>query len=263
LLAIGIDVTERLIKEKEVQKLNSELSRSNKDLEDFTYAVSHDLKEPLRKIFTFGKFLIEDYAEKLDEQGIALVQRMQDASERMKKMISDLLDLSRVGTSGIQIVPIDPNKIVDDVLDLFQFTKTKEDPHKIQKYSDAYGNEVIVHPLPAVMADKTLLPHLFQNFISNGLKFHKDNEVAIIEIHAIINGGWIVFSVKDNGIGIEKQFYERIFGVFQRLNSREKYTGSGVGLALCKKIIERHGGEIWCESEINKGSTFYFTLKKT
>lgn len=233
---------------QELHLSNKDLEKANTELNDFTYAVSHDLQEPLRKVHSFGQFLLEDCYEQLSEDGRDYIDRMQKASVKMKGLIQDLLKLSRVGTAETVFVPLDTSEIVNSALeDLAMAIKDKQ-------------AEIVVEPLPGVLGQNTLLTQLFENLIGNALKYRRENVAPRVEISAVEQDGQVTFSIKDNGIGIEERFLEKIFGVFQRLHNKE-YEGAGIGLALCRKIVRRHGGGIWAESTLGEGTTFYFTLK--
>ncbi len=233
-----------------LQALNSELERSNRDLQDFTYTVSHDLQEPLRKIHAYGQFLLEDCGDHIPEEGREHLQRVQGAAVRMKELIQHLLTLARVGTRGANLASVESRQVIEKVL---------QDMSEQVRES---GAEVALQAeLPVVTADAVQLGQVFQNLIGNAMKFRSAERRPKVTIGACVDGGQAVFSVADNGIGIEERFFERIFGVFQRLHLREEYEGAGVGLALCKKIIQRHGGRIWVESEVGKGSTFHLALR--
>lgn len=235
----------------ELNYANNRLEKANKELQDFTYIVSHDLQEPLRKVHSFGQFLMEDCNEQLPEDGKDYIHRMQKATVKMKGLIQDLLKLSRVGTAEKSSATASSAEVVASALDDLSIV--------IQES----GADIEVGQLPNVVVDHTLLTQLFENLISNALKYRNDDRKPKIEIGASEQNGQVRFSVKDNGIGIEERFLEKIFGVFQRLHARdEKYKGTGIGLAFCKKIVEKYGGEIWAESTAGQGSTFYFTMKK-
>ncbi len=256
LMGVDRDITDRIRAERQLEHyaeqlrdLNAELQRSNRDLQDFTYTVSHDLQEPLRKIHSFGQFLVEDCGDQLPEEGREHLRHMQDAAVRMKDLIHHLLALARVGTRGADPQPVDPGRIIGIALDI------------LSESIRECGAEVAVQDgLPTVMADPVQLGQVFQNLIGNALKFRSPERPPRIAIGARIEEDQVVVSVADNGIGIEERFLEKIFGVFEHLHSRDKYEGAGVGLALCDKIVRRHGGIIWAESEPGKGSVFHFTL---
>jgi len=256
LMGFDRDITDRILTERQLaeyaeqlKSLNAELQRSNRDLADFTYTVSHDLQEPLRKIHSFGQFLVEDCGEHLPEVGREHLRHIQDAAVRMKEFIQHLLALARVGTHGADPEPVDPGRIVGVALETLS-----------DRIRECCGEVTVQNDLPTVMADPVQLGQVFQNLIANALKFHDPERPPRIAISARVEDDRAVFSVADNGIGIEERFLEKIFGIFQRLHARDKYEGAGVGLALCEKIVRRHGGIIWAESEPGEGSVFRFTL---
>jgi signal transduction histidine kinase len=229
---------------------NERLEKANAELQDFTYIVSHDLQEPLRKVYSFGQFLIEDFSDNLPEEGKDYVQRMQKATARMKVLIRDLLKLSRVGTADEAVTAVNSKEAVSRALD------------DLSVAIEESGAEVNVGKLPPVMANSTQLVQLFENLIGNAIKYRSNDKKLKIDVSAEADADKVRFSIRDNGIGIEKKFLEKIFGVFQRLHNDENYQGTGIGLALCKKIIQRHNGRIWVESEFGVGTTFYFTMPK-
>ncbi len=224
-----------------------ELARSNAELEQFAYAVSHDLQEPLHVAAGFLQLLSRRYAEHLDNQAREFIARALGSITRMEQLIKDLLDYSRVTSRGREFEPLDANQVVAQVLRDLSLTLQEKQA------------SVTVDPLPVVLADPTQLGRVFQNLIGNALKFCGDHPPRI-HIGAHRENGFLKFWVKDHGIGIDPKHFERIFRMFERLHSRQEYPGTGIGLAICKKIIERHGGRIWVESEPGRGATFYFTL---
>ena len=235
----------------ELNNANASLEKANGELQDFTYIVSHDLQEPLRKVHSFGQFLMEDYRELLPEEGKDYVERMQKASLKMKELIQDLLTLSRIGTAKAEFTAVDTNKLVNEAMD---------DLYVAIEESEA---DIVVGELPAVQANRTQLKQLFENLIGNAIKYRDQERKLKIEIGAKTQNKKVTFMIKDNGIGIEDRFFEKIFGVFQRLHHRGHYKGTGIGLALCKKVIQTHGGKIWVESFFGTGTTFYFTMRKS
>ncbi|MGD0822668.1 MAG: ATP-binding protein [Desulfomonilia bacterium] len=243
-----IDITERKKAEEERIKLLAELERSNKDLEQFADVASHDLQEPLRMVSSFTQLLARRYGDKLDQNARDYIEFAVKGSNRMQRMIQDLLNYSRVISVGRAPVPIDMNSVIDETLANLHLA-----------ISDS-GASVIHDFLPVVMADHSQFVQVFQNLIGNAIKFRRDDPLRIHVSAGKIGDEW-VFSVKDNGMGIEPQYFERIFVLFERLHAGETYQGAGIGLALCKRIIARLGGRIWVESNPGKGSTFYFTLK--
>lgn len=250
LVGLHTDITERRRSQEVLARYAAELERSNRDLQDFTYAVSHDLQEPLRKIHTFGEFLFEDCIDALPEKGREHVRRMQDATVRMKDLIQHLLRLSRVDSRGAEPEPTESAEVVGRVADTLS-----------ESITDCHATLDVEPDLPWVLADATQLEQVFQNLVGNALKFRAPDRRPVVRIGAEREDGEIVFSVSDNGIGIEEDYQDKIFAVFQRLHRREEYDGTGVGLALCKKIVSRHGGRIWVESRPGEGSTFRFSLR--
>ncbi|MGD9131491.1 MAG: PAS domain S-box protein [Candidatus Bathyarchaeota archaeon] len=248
-ISIGVDVTER---EKAQQAINNALAllrQSNRELESYTYVVSHDLKAPLRTIRSFGTFLLEDYKDKLDETGKDYLHRMINASSHLNTMIEDLLVLSRVGRKFTELEKVDLNELLKEIISDLEAT-IKERKAK-----------VIVDKLPVLSAQKVWNRQLFMNLISNALKFN-ESKTPKIEVLYEEKQNDHLFKVRDNGIGIEKKYLERIFNLFERAPTDKKYDGTGAGLAICKKIVEQLGGKIWVKSTLGKGSTFIFTIPK-
>jgi signal transduction histidine kinase len=229
------------------QRAEERLARSNRELEHFAYIASHDLQEPLRMIASFLQLLSMEYDEKIDQEGKEYIKFAVDGAIRMKSLIEDLLTYSRVESKGKAFVPTDMEEVFERVLlDLNQNIKES-------------GASVTHDPLPTLKADSLQMMQLLQNLIRNGIKFHGE-ETPRIHVSARRKDEEWLFSVKDNGIGIEPQYQERIFIIFQRLHTRDEYSGTGIGLAICKRIVERHGGRIWVQSELGKGATFFFTI---
>ncbi len=250
---IGKDITDLKRAEEKLKEYTEELLRKNKELQDFAYIASHDLQEPLRKIRAFGERLVRKYKEQLDEQGQDYLKRMMNASERMQQLISGLLMYSRVTTKVQPFQRVDLNRIVNEVLSDLEI-----------KIKEVKGT-VNVARLHEIDADPLQMRQLFQNLIANALKFHKEDTCPIVEIESDIisdNSGREIckISVKDNGIGFDPGHSERIFGVFERLHGRSDYEGTGIGLAICKKIVERHGGTIKATAQENKGAEFIIRL---
>ena len=240
---------EELVKERTeaLEEFITELGRSNEELERFAYVASHDLQEPLRMVTSYLQLLEKRYKDKLDGDALDFINYAVDGAKRMKNLIGDLLAYSRVGTRGKEFHPTNCEDVLEVALNNL-------------KVSIEDKKAKITHdPLPQVMADNAQLESLFQNLIGNAIKFHGEKSPEIHVSAAQIDKEW-VFSVRDNGIGIDPQYFERIFIIFQRLNNREDYSGTGIGLAISKRIVERHGGRIWIESQPGKGSTFYFSL---
>ena len=236
--------------EHRVADRTAELKRSNEDLEQFAYVASHDLQEPLRMVASFTQLLARRYEDKLDKDAKEFIHFAVDGATRMQTLINDLLAYSRVGTRGKPFEPIDLNHLLSRVLVNL-------------KVAIDESHAVVTHdPLPIVTGDATQLTQLLQNLIGNAIKFRADKSPQIHFGVSRRGGDWH-FSIRDNGIGIEQKYFDRIFVIFQRLHSRQDYPGTGIGLALCKKIVERHGGRIWVESTEGKGTTFYFQLPAT
>ncbi|MGI4873522.1 MAG: ATP-binding protein [Janthinobacterium lividum] len=244
-------------------RLNTELTRSNDELDSFAYVASHDLKEPLRGIHNYSIFLLEDYAEQLDEEGVSKLETLVRLSQRMEALIDSLLLLSRVGRLDLELQPTDLNALVADVLDLLG-----------PRLEQTHTTVEVRGPLPTISADPTRLSEVFNNLISNATKYNDKPEKRIIVGQASVGkigtqgagnpNDYDVFYVQDNGIGIDPRHQESIFRIFRRLHSQEKYGGgTGAGLAIAKKMIEKHGGQLWVESVLGQGATFYFSLLKS
>jgi len=238
-----IDITKQ-------KNLERELKRSNKELQQFAYVASHDLQEPLRTIASFTQLLARRYEGKLDEDADEFIGFIVEASFRMKQQIEDLLEFSRVMTRSGEFSELKVKEVVKDNI------------YGLKALIDENNVEISCDSLPEIYADKRQIARLFQNLITNSIKFRKPNVPPKIHISAKKDEKTdeCVFSVSDNGIGIEPQYQDQIFKIFQRLHTREEYSGTGIGLAVAKKIVERHGGRIWVESEFGKGSKFYFTI---
>lgn len=230
---------------------NRDLERSNADLEQFAYIASHDLKEPLRNIASYVQLLQRRYAGRLDSDADAFIGYTVDGVRRMQAIITELLAYSRIGTGHLTLVPVQAGALVSSAL-----ASLKSGITEAQAAVEIRGQ------LPVVEADAALLGSLFQNLISNGLKYRRDDVRPEITIGCHDQGERWAFWVKDNGIGIEPEYREQIFHLFKRLHPRDRYHGTGIGLTICQRVVERHGGRIWVESEPGKGSTFWFTLPK-
>ena|GEM_PF-538825 len=245
---IARDITERRRAEEERERWAAELTRSNEELEQFAYVASHDLQEPLRMISGFTQLLAKRYKGKLGKDADEFVSFIVDGTARMQRVIEDLLAYSRVGTRGKPFEPTDCENIFNQAVT------------NLKVAIEENKAEVTHDPLPTVMADPTQMVQLFQNLISNGIKFRKKEETPRIHVSAQRRGNEWIFLVRDNGIGISPEFKRRLFQIFQREHAASEYPGTGIGLAICKKIVERHGGRIWAESVPGQGSTFCFTL---
>jgi PAS domain S-box-containing protein len=241
------DITERKRAEAALRQKVEELARSNAELEQFAYVASHDLQEPLRTAGSFAQLLQKRYQGKLDQTADEFIGYIVDGTQHMQRLINDLLTFARVGTRGKAFEPADCAAVLAQAVAHLQIAIEE-------------GGAVVTHdPLPVLNADPGQLGQLLQNLIGNSIKFHAAARPRIHVSAQRTEEGW-VFSVQDNGIGIDPQFADRIFEVFQRLHTRAEYPGTGIGLAVCKKIVERHQGRIWVESAPGKGATFRFTI---
>ena len=241
------DITERKRAEEELRKLTEELKSSNADLQQFAYAASHDLQEPLRGIASFTRLLEKRYKGKLDKKADEFIDYIVDDAKRMQMLIKDLLEYSRIDTKGKLFGITNCSVVLEGAI------------HNLRSAIEESGTQVTYDLLPTIMADGSQLKSLFQNLISNAIKFRSD-EKPKIHISSKQEGNEWVFSVQDNGIGIDPQYSRRIFVIFQRLHTRHEYQGTGIGLSICNKIVARHGGRMWVESELGRGSIFYFTI---
>jgi signal transduction histidine kinase len=254
LTAINKDLARQINKQKRTEKLlqkqTAELQRSNKELVEFAHVASHDLQEPLRKIKSFSDLLARRYQGKFDAQGDTYLTFISSAVDRMSNLIFDLLKYSRVGSAELTLAPVDLNEVIKIVENDFEMRINET------------NTEICYENLPEVMADKTQIVQLMQNLVANAIKYQCPEKEITPKIKIFAEDQqekWLI-AVEDNGIGIDKKHYEKIFIIFQRLHGRKEYSGTGIGLGVCKKIVERHGGTIWVKSKTGKGSTFYFTI---
>jgi light-regulated signal transduction histidine kinase (bacteriophytochrome) len=232
---------------RQLSEQAQELRRSNEELEQFAYVASHDLQEPLRMVASYTQLLARRYADKLDDDAREFINFAVDGARRMQALIDALLQYSRVGTRGVEIATVDLNEVLDAVR------------ANLSLAIEEAGGAVEAEALPAVSADRTQMIQLFQNLIGNALKF-RGAEPPRVHVSATTGQGMAHVVVRDNGIGIDARYANRIFLVFQRLHTQAEYPGTGIGLAVCRKIVERHGGTIWVESEPGRGSAFHFTI---
>ncbi|MFB9993907.1 ATP-binding protein [Deinococcus oregonensis] len=249
-VGVSLDVTERLDAQRHLERTNEELRRSNAELEQFAYIASHDLQAPIRAVTSFAGMIDRRYGEKLDERGRLYLRQIVEGGEHMKRLVDDLLAFSRVHTQQGELLPVDAQMVFSAVA------------RRLQEGLLPPGASITHGALPVVLADAQQFDQLLQNLISNGLKYRQEGGLPRVHVSAVRDGDFWRFAVSDNGIGIEPQYFERIFEIFQRLHGRESYEGTGIGLAVCKKIVERHGGRLWLESTVGTGSTFFFTLPK-
>ena len=262
IVAVGRDITERKKGEEDLRQAVEKLERSNEELERFAYVASHDLQEPLRKVRVFGDMLEAEYGEALADEGRDYLRRMRGAATRMGALINDLLTFSRVKTRDVSFAPVDLGELTRIVVS------------DLMVRIDETGGTVDVGDLPSIVADPSQMRQLLQNVLGNALKFHRKGVPPVVSIRGRLmapseaggardapDGGPVcVLEVTDNGVGFDEAYLERIFAPFQRLHTRTEFDGSGVGLAVCQRIVERHGGRITARSIEGRGSTFVVTL---
>lgn len=225
-----------------------QLEQAYKELESFSYSISHDLRIPLRAVAGFASMLAEDYEEKLDSEGQRLLNVIRENSKRMGVLIDDLLAFSKSGRQALSFTDIDMRALVENVLTEMQHRDRSRD------------TSVILEALPRAWGDRALLQQVWINLVSNAQKYSSKKEVAEIRISGARNGTETVYAIRDNGVGFDMQYYNKLFGVFQRLHSIDEFPGTGVGLAIVQRIVMRHGGRVWAEGAINQGATFFFAL---
>jgi light-regulated signal transduction histidine kinase (bacteriophytochrome) len=240
IIAASIDITER-------KRMEFDLRRSNAELQQFANVASHDLQEPLRMVIGYLSLLQKRYDDKLDDEAKGYIDVAVNGGKRMKMLIDDLLAYSRVDVQDKDFTPVDMNQVVKRVLEV------------LREAVEENKAEIELDPLPTVIAEESQMAQVIQNLVSNAIKF-RGKESPRIRITATAGSGEWIFSVSDNGIGLSMEYADRIFQMFQRLHTRDEYPGTGVGLAIVKKIVERHGGRICVESEVGKGATFIFTI---
>jgi light-regulated signal transduction histidine kinase (bacteriophytochrome) len=247
----GRDITARKKAEEELIERTDQLEAANKELESFSYSVSHDLKAPLRAIEGYSRMLLKKDADKLNEDTIRKLDAIRSNAEKMNVLIDDLLSFSRVLKSSIAISEINMDKLV------------KEAWAEIQAANTERKLDLRVTSMLPGKGDPALIRQVLVNLLSNAVKFTKNRTPGIIEVSCYTEPGQVVYSVKDNGVGFNMAYYDKLFAVFQRLHGPDEYEGTGVGLAIAQRIILRHGGRVWTEGEVRKGATFYFTLPVT
>jgi PAS domain S-box-containing protein len=251
------DITEQKAAREKIMSLNTDLSKhldkleaSNKELDAFSYSVSHDLRAPLRAIHGYTKILSEDYTDKLDDEGKQMMNTVLRNTVKMGRLIDDLLAFSKLGKMDLRIAAVDMTKLATTILNDIRYS------------SPSIKANIVIHPLVPVDGDSSLLSQVFINLISNAIKYSEGMDTPVIEIGSREEEDEAIYYVKDNGAGFDMKYYDKLFGIFQRLHREEEFEGTGVGLALVKRIITRHGGRVWGEAEVGKGATFYFSLIK-
>ena len=256
--------SERKKYEQEIQKLNleleervklrtAELENANKELESFSYSVSHDLRAPLRSIHGFSQIILDEYASSFAPDVTHYFDLIRKNATMMGNLVDDLLNFSRLGRQSLNMVAMNPEKTIREVIELMQTDIAQ------------YHVDIKINPMPDCKADSSLLKQVYVNLISNAIKFSKEKatpqiEMGFLEKSVAQEDGAACYYVKDNGVGFDMKFYDKLFGVFQRLHRAEDYEGTGVGLAIVQRIIKKHGGSIWADSVVGEGTTFYFTL---
>lgn len=256
MISVVYDISKRLEAEEQKNKILLDLEKANAELEAFTYSVSHDLRAPLRTISGYTYILEKNHGDNINDDGKSLMVMIKKETLRMGQLIDDLLSFSRLGKGEIKKTPVDINALVNSVI--LDFSEIDLNHKKIEDES----KKIIVHDLLPGYGDIALLRQVFVNLISNAIKFSRKNDHPVIEIGSYSVHSENVYYVKDNGVGFNMQYYEKLFKVFQRLHGQEEFEGTGIGLAIISKIISRHGGRVWAEGKVNGGAAFYFSLPK-
>lgn len=225
-----------------------QLDEANKELEAFSYSISHDLRSPLRAIDGFSRILLDDYADKLDDEGKRLLNVVRNNTVRMGQLIDDLLNFSRASRLEISFSEIDMERLTHLVVE------------ELQPFVAGRKLQVEIEPLPPFIGDRAMMHQVFVNLLSNAIKFSRYNEAAMIKVGSSIKGDEAVYFVQDNGAGFDMKYVDKLFGVFQRLHGMDEFEGTGIGLAIVKRVLTRHGGRVWAEGKVGEGATIYFAL---
>jgi light-regulated signal transduction histidine kinase (bacteriophytochrome) len=249
--AMANEIAERKVVEESLRQANAIALTANKELEAFSYSVSHDLRAPLRAVDGFSRLMMDGYGSQLDDEGRRMLNVIHDETLRMSRLVDELLAFTRLGQQQMESSTVDMTALARDVFDGLQALE----PERQLQFN--------LQSLPPAFGVSAMIRQVWVNLISNAVKFTRDRPIGVIEIAALVgeDGQW-VYHVKDNGAGFDMRFANKLFCVFQRLHGADEYPGVGVGLALAQRIIQRHGGRIWAEGEVGKGATFYFTLPK-
>lgn len=246
----ALEMTERLQESRAaLEGRTAELVEANRELESFSYSVSHDLRSPLRAVDGYARIVEEDYAEKLDDEGRRLLGVIRDNSKKMGELIDDLLEFSRLGRKPLSTAAIDMTRLVEEVLGELQMSGERPPG-------------LMIGALPPARGDATLVKQAWANLLGNAIKFSSKREQPAIEVSGHENGAESVYCVKDNGAGFDMQYYNKLFGVFQRLHSADEFAGTGVGLAIVQRVVTRQGGRVWAEGKVDEGAAFYFSLPR-
>jgi len=234
--------------EQKIIERTAQLEAANKDMESFSYSVSHDLRAPLRAINGFTQILLEDYEQELNPDAQDLLKEIISNSDKMGKLIDNLLEFSRIGNQNVSMVKVNVRELVDTIIsDLKALDSDRNVKVSIQQLAD-------------VKADKNMIKQVFINLLSNAFKYSSKRDDAHIEVSSYQQGGYAVYCVKDNGAGFDMEYYDKLYGVFQRLHSSNEFQGTGVGLAIIQRIVTKHNGKVWAEGKVNQGASFYISL---
>ena len=246
-VVVTVDINEEKISLEQIEETSRKLEATNDQLKQFAYIASHDLKEPVRVIYSFSQLLMKEFNGRLQPKEKQYFDYIVDAADRMKRMVGDLLEVAQLG-QPIEEEDVDLNDVMEDVVKLSGLLVEET------------GAEINYAELPVISANYNQMVRLFQNLVSNAVKFRKEDEKPIINITCRLEDGYAIVEVEDNGVGIDPKNHESIFYIFKRLNNAKKAPGTGIGLSICKKIVENHDGKIWLESEMGKGTTFFIQL---